>query len=343
MKAPGPSSRLARGFAIGLSSLAVLLAGCGRQETDTTAVSVPAEQLERVSLVLDGHVGPANVGIQIAEKRGFFEDVGIELWTSDAVIPGNPLPYLANYVDDFAISQEPQVVIAREKGVPVVAVGSMLSQPTAALIWLKRSRMRSLADLRGKSIGVPGVPFQKGLLKAMLARAGLTLEDVQVRRSNYNLVNALLHGTVDAIFGGSWNIEGAYLKAKGAEPVIRRAQSLGVPPYDEMVIVTREERLREEPESIRRLISAIARGMAVAERNPQVAAALIAKSGERSRVAGPKAIAAGLDATLPLLSGVAPLDLEKGRRLIAWMHRRGMIEGRPAAAKLLNNDYLPQP
>ena len=45
-------------------------------------------------------------------------------------------------VDDFGVTQQPQVALARKTGHPIVAVGSLISQPTAAMIWLKGSKIR---------------------------------------------------------------------------------------------------------------------------------------------------------------------------------------------------------
>ena len=66
-------------------------------------------------------------------------------------------------------------------------------------------------------------------LQSFLARGGLTLDDVEVRRVGYELVSALTDGEVDAIFGGSWNIEGAVLEARGLKPVITRFEATASP------------------------------------------------------------------------------------------------------------------
>jgi putative hydroxymethylpyrimidine transport system substrate-binding protein len=293
-------------------------------------------------VVLDGHLGPANAALRIAEERGFFEDVGLEVLASDPVVPGRPVEYVTTYTDDLGISQEPQVVLGKSKGASVVAIGSLLPQPTAALIWLRKSKLRSIADLRGKTIAVAGIPYQKALLEQVLRQGGLTLEDVKIRWVRYTLLRALRSGRADAIIG-SWNIEGAALKAQGLEPVIRRVRDLGIPPYEELVVITRPDWLHEHPQTARRFMSALARGVEAAERNPQATAKLIGRDGERNRLVGPKGIEAGLEATLPLLSEDQHMDLGKARRLIDWMHARGMIETKPPVDQLFTNDYLARP
>ena len=163
--------------------------------------------------------------------RGQFEDVGLRVFPGGPKNPTRAVKYVALGIDEIGIAQQPQVLLATEEegGAPLLAIGSVIKQNNSAMIWLPGSGIGDIADLKGKTIGIPGVPFQEAFLEEVLARAGLTLEDVEVKRTNYRSMAALLEGRVDAIFGVTWNVEGAALEARGAEPVIKRAQSLGTP------------------------------------------------------------------------------------------------------------------
>lgn len=329
--------------AAALAVLVSLLVGCGGGSADNAAVTIPPNDLERVGVVLDGHVGPANVALRIAERRGLFEEAGFEAEVADPVIPANTILYVADGINDFGISQEPQVVIGKAKGAPIVAVASLVPRPTAALIWLRDSELRRVVDLRGKTIAVTGIPYQKELLRAALARAGLTFDDVKLRLVHYSLMNALRTHKADAIFGASSNIEGAMLKAQGLDPVVRPVQGLGIPSYEELVVITREDRLRENPESVRDFLATLDRGFEVAEGSPEATVRWILKDTERNHTAGAKATRASLEATLPLLSHDYRMNLRRARKLIDWMYARGMIDEKPAADELFTNEYLPQP
>jgi ABC-type nitrate/sulfonate/bicarbonate transport system substrate-binding protein len=103
----------------------------------------------------------------MALHRGFLEDVGLDVWAGSPLEPNRPASYVAKGTDDFGVVQQPQVVIAREKGMPIVAIGSVIS--------LKGSKIRGIRGLEGKTIAVPGIPYQERFLRALLARAGLTL------------------------------------------------------------------------------------------------------------------------------------------------------------------------
>ena len=63
----------------------------------------------------------------------------------------------------------------------------------------------------------------------------------------------LIAGRADAMFGGFLNVEGVDLAERGLDPRVVPVDRLGVPTYDELVLVADGDRLREDPEPIRRL------------------------------------------------------------------------------------------
>lgn len=328
-----------------LAVLAVLLlAGCGAgggTETSETSSEAPGKMRE-VQVTLDGWEGPENVGLLMADERGYFADAGLKVSIYTPATPTRPVEYVVDGTDDIGVSNQPQVVLAKEKGAPIVAVGSLISQPTMAMIWLKKSRIRDVADLKGKTIAVPGLPFQEAFLQGLLAGAGLTLEDVKVENVGYKLVPALVSGRADAIFGGSWNIEGAKLESHGLKPVITRVENLGFPAYEELVVIARTDRVAEEPQLIRDFMSAVARGTAAAVEDPRGAVEVIESSVESNPESSRKDTEVEIEATLPLLSKTGYMNSGQASHLVNWMHEQGSIQRKIPVSELLTNDYLTQ-
>jgi putative hydroxymethylpyrimidine transport system substrate-binding protein len=310
------------------------------EETIALYAGEPSPTFPRpLRVCLDGEMSAANIAIYTASKKGYFADVGLTVDTGVPVLPRRPVPYVSVYTNDIAVTQQPQVALGKERGAPIVAVGSLISQPTAAMIWLRKSGIRGIADLRNKTIAVPGIPYQEGMLESILERSGVEPGDVRLKRVGYRLAPALLEGEADAIFGGSWNIEGVALRERGAKPVIRRVQELGVPSYDEDVIITRADRAAREPQVVRKFMSALRRGVAAVRRNPAFALKLIESSPHEFETSK-KEKYAQLAATLPLLSATGRLERDQADQLLTWMHKQGIIRREPPFSQLFTNQYL---
>ena len=236
----------------------------------------------------------------------------------------------------FGVTQLPQLMLAQEKGQPLVVIGSLVSQSTAAMIWLPKSKIRDIPDLKGKTIAIPGIAFQEPLLESVLEPTGLTLADVEIKPVGYGLMAALLSGRADAIFGGSANVEGAALEADGADPVIRPVRSLGVPNYDELVVIARREFVETEPQVARDFMAAVRRGVAEEVRDPSAAVKLIEESFESS----PESSREGDEEQVskqpvPLLSESGSIDPDQVQGLVDWMYEKGLIERKWSASELL--------
>jgi len=283
----------------------VFLIGCGGSgsaEIDEERPS-PPRKLRTLYLTLDGTPGPEAAGVLMASKQGYFADAGLDVAITPPSDPIGPVNYVLSREVDIGISHQPQVALLQEKGAKVVSFGTLVPQPTMAMIWLKESGIDDTSDLKGKTIGLPGVPFQTDFLATVLKQAGLTLDDVRVRRSEYKLVPDLIKGRVDAIFGGSWNVEGAELEARGLQPVVTRVQELGIRPYEELVLMARRDRIAKDRELFRRFMAAVKQGTAAAIEDPKAAAQAILEFRRTEFLpANRKAIEAGLEETLPLLS-----------------------------------------
>lgn len=329
---------------LGLVAVVALLTGCGGSEKGAeggeraSATTYSPVHPKKLRVTLEGSESAQNVGVLMAAQRGYFKDLGLDVWVGSPLEPSRSAAYVAKRIDDLGVTELPQVVVGKEKGMPIVAVGSVVSHPTAAMIWLKSSKIDGIADLKGRTIAVPGVPFQAGFLQTVLERAGLTLDDVKLKRVGYELVPALLAGQADAIFGGSWNIEGAELESLGETPVITRVQDLGVPDYEELVVVARSDLVAEEPELIRDFMSAVRRGTAAAVADPDAALKVIRTELESIPPPDRKMMEAQVKATLPLLSKSGRMNQDRAQQLVDWMHEEGLIEREWPVGRLLTDE-----
>ena len=330
-------------MAISVLALALVLAACGEKSEDSGA------EREPFSLTLDFYPNPDHAGIYMAQKLGYFEEAGLDVTIQTPSDPAAPIKQVAAGQTDLAISYEPEVILANEKGLDVVAVAALVDTPLTSMIWLSSSRIGGIGGLRGKTVATAGIPYQDAYLETILTRAGVAPGDVKTVNVGYGLLPAIVGGKADAILGGFRNVEGVDLRLRGKAPVVTPVDQLGVPTYDELVLVARRQSLEDDPEAIRLFIAALARGTSAAVADPAAtAAALTEANPDLDR----RLTEAEVTATLPLLkappsegAGAAPLygemDPEEWQRFIFWMRDNGLITSRPTPSDVLSNDYLP--
>jgi putative hydroxymethylpyrimidine transport system substrate-binding protein len=329
MKRPGLPALAA---ALALLALALGLAACGEKSESETAEKQP------FSLTLDFYPNPDHAGIYVAQKRGYFDEAGLDLTIHTPADPAAPIKEVAAGRTDLAISYEPEVLLARDQGLDVVAVGAVVDRPLTSMIWLKKSKIGGIADLRGKTIATAGIPYQDAYLKTILARAGLTPADVHTVNVGYGLLPAIVGGRAQAMLGGFSNVEGVDLRLRGKQPVVTPVDKLGVPTYDELVLVAKRERLEEDPEAVRLFLAALARGTAAAAKSPKATTKALL---EANSDLDPKLTEAEVKATLPLLSRRGEMDAAAWQRFIAWMRANQLISKPIAPAEALTDAYLP--
>jgi putative hydroxymethylpyrimidine transport system substrate-binding protein len=325
-------------LAIALVALALGLAACGQKSEDTTGERQP------LSLTLDFYPNPDHAGIYMAQKLGYFEEAGLDVSIDAPAEPSAPIKQVAAGRSDLAISYEPEVALAREQGLDVVAVAALVNRPLTSMIWLRKSGIKSVPDLKGKTVATAGIPYQDAFLETILARAKLSPGDVKSVNVGFGLLPALVGGSAQAMLGGYSNVEGVDLRERGKEPVITPVDQLGVPTYDELVLVANRKSLEADPEKIRLFIAALLRGTDAAVERPNEATEAIL---EANTGLDPKLTKAEVEATLPLLAARTQgkpfgyMDPSEWKAFAAWMRDNELIDALPPASELLSNDYLP--
>ena len=325
---------------IATAAIGLGLSACGGKDEPTTgSPSHPAP----FTLALDWYVNPDHAGIYSGLDRGFFRAEGLDVHPQVPSDPSAPIKEVAAGRADLAVSYEPEVLLAQDKGLDVQAVGAIVNQPLTSLISLPKAGIATGADLRGKTVGTAGIPYQTDYLQTILQSAGLPSSAANEVDVGLNLLPTLIAGRVDAILGGFRNIEGVDLQQRGLHPRIVPVDQLGVPTYDELVLVARRTTVQQHPEAIRSFIAALARGTAYAIAHPQEAANSVLSAGMGL---DPMQTRAEVDATLPLLEGTHGrpygfMDPGEWREYAQWMTEHDLISSAPRTSDVLTNALLP--
>ena len=319
--------------------LATTLAACGEREEPAGATGS-----ERVELVLDYFPNADHAGIYMAKAGGGFEQAGLDVRLRTPSDPSAPLKLLSAGRADLAISYEPELLLARAKGAKLVAIGALVQKPLTSIISIGDKAIAEPGQLANKKVGTAGIPYQDAYLKTIVDRAGLDPASVRSINVGFNLVPALLTKRVDATLGAFWNIEGVELRRRGRNPRILRMDQIGVPTYNELVIVAREQDVRRRGPLLRRFMRSLAVGHRALREDIEAGVAALVKANpdldaklQREQVM----------ATLPVFfpqqrdKPFGYQDPVAWKRYTQWMIDNDLLASPAGANRALTNEFLP--
>jgi putative hydroxymethylpyrimidine transport system substrate-binding protein len=240
------------------------------------ALSSPVLAADKLTVLLDWYVNPNHMPLVVAKEGGYFarHDLDVDLVvSSDASAPPK---LVAAGKADVAITYQPDLMLQVKEGLPVVRFGTLIDTPLNCLIALKDGPVKTLTDLKGKTVGFSVTSFQAAYLDAILGTVGLSSADVKTVNLNFNLIPPLLAGQVDAVMDGYRNVELIQLELEGHPANAWFPEENGVPGYDELIYVAAADKIADP--RLPRFLAAIEEATAFVRERPEEALAMFMKS-----------------------------------------------------------------
>lgn len=287
--------------------------------------ATPARAADKLTVLLDWYLNPDHAPLVIAQEKGYFARHGLDVDLVVASDAAAPPKLVAAGQAEVAITYQSDLMLQQKEDLPTVRFGTLVNTPLNCLIALKDGPVKTLADLKGKTVGYSIASFEDAYLNAILGSVGLSVADVTTVNLNFNLVAPLLAGQVDAILGGYRNVEFIQIELEGYPATAWFPEEHGVPAYDELIYITRDS-LVADPR-LPRFLAAIKEATAFLDTNPDEALAIFMRShadlddelNRRSFIA-----------TLPLFArDPAHLDRERYTAFADFLKDRGLIETVP--------------
>ncbi|MDO6706722.1 ABC transporter substrate-binding protein [Photobacterium sp. 1_MG-2023] len=212
------------------------------------AVSATSFQLQakELTLMLDWFVNPNHGPIIIAKENGLFQEQGLDIEIQEPADPSMPAKLVAAGKTDLAISYQTSLTIDVAAGLPLIRASTLIATPLNTLMVLENKGIHSLADLKGKTIGIAIAGNEEATIGTMLKTAGVSFTDVKIVNVGWALSSSLASGKVDAIWGGLRNFESNQLALEGYQSKAFFPEEHGVPPYDELVVVANKNTYNAE-------------------------------------------------------------------------------------------------
>lgn len=201
---------------------------------------------KKLTLMLDWFVNPNHGPIVIAQERGYFAEQGLDVEIQEPADPSTPAKLVAAGKVDLAVTYQPSLTMDVAAGLPLVRASTLIATPLNTLMVLDNGKNDSLADLKGKKIGISIAGNEEATIGTMLAQENVEFTDVQTINVGWALSSSLASGKVDAIWGGLRNFETNQLALEGFKAKAFFPEEHGVPAYDELIFVANAKQRDDE-------------------------------------------------------------------------------------------------
>ena len=224
------------------------------------ALARPAMAADRLTVILDWFLNANHEALFAAQYCGAYARHGLDVSLVAPADTSAPVRLVAAGQADLAVGYQTDLPFFASRHLPVMRVGTLMDQPLNVLMTLPGSGIHTLADLAGKRVGVSVSAGEAALLDAMLGSAGLKPDAVTRVQVNFQIEQALMTHSVDAVIGGLRNYELIDLQQKGLEPLAFYPEQHGVPSYDELILVAATAHAHDP--RIQRFMAAVGEGTA---------------------------------------------------------------------------------
>lgn len=316
------------------------LTACGNSERKKDQGE---KELTKITFVLDWTPNTNHTGLYVAEEKGYFEDVGLDVEIvqppedgASALVASGKAQFGIDFQDSIAPA------FASDSPLPVTAVATLIQHNTSGIISRKGEGMDRPKGMEGKTYATWDMEVEKAMIKNVVEADGGNYSKINMIPSNVtDEVTALKSKQVDAIWvyyawGGIAtevkDLSTDYFAFKDINPVFD---------YYTPVIVANNDFLKEEPDTAKAFLSAVKKGYEDAIADPKEAADILCKAApeldEKLVLASQEWLADQYKAEVEQWGYIDPARWDA---FYKWLGENKLIEQEIPAGFGFSNDYL---
>ncbi|MFC5704428.1 ABC transporter substrate-binding protein [Cohnella faecalis] len=298
-----------------------------------------ANETTKVTQVLDWFAQPTHGGFFAAQKTGFYKDANLDVTLQNGGPQVSAVQIVASGSADFGLAGADALLLAREQGIPVVALGAVLQISPSALFYHKEDNIKDFSDLNGRKVyAVLAATYWQYL------KDTYKLDKVQEFQFNGQYANFI--SDPKAVSQGYVTNTLASLESQGVETGHLLVADSGYRPYY-TVIFTTEKYAKEHPDVVKAYVEATVKGWNYYKDNAPEVNAEIVKVNQGAKVEdfnkeaeAQKDFVYGHDAAQ---NGVGYFTKERWEELNKQLHDIGILKKDEDVTKAFTTEFLPKP
>ena len=247
------------------------------------AATGSAADLTKVKFVYNFAPGGYDANLAAAKEKGFFKKQGLDVSFKVPAAGADPAKLIANGSADIGLVHSPDVLLARDKGLPLVSIGATHQFGTLELLCPASEKIKSLKDLSGKTVGLTGIPADRVMFEQMLKANKIDKSKIKVVTAGFAGVPQLLTGRIDCYEAVSW-YEPILYNQKLKKPLGDKSTyseilyyKNGIPRFYTFGLATSESFAQDHQDVVKRFMKAWSDALKWAKANPEAANAALVK------------------------------------------------------------------
>ena len=280
--------------------------------------------------------------VSVGIAKGFFKEEGLDVSQILGQRATDTIPAALAGQIQFGYSGSPPLLAAVANGAEVVAIGVFSHGYSGVLVASKaNAKLKTLADFKGKRLGMQRGTGVTNVFLIALDRAGLAERDFQITNLRVNdMPTAMQGGSFDAVLGWEPNMSRIVSLGFG-ETIINQKQ------FEELAgvtyafpLFTTKDLVKRRPDLVQKFMNAFVKAQHFANTNH-------AESLQILRKALGDAVKHTPDAELELLSyqyekdrvAFTPADVKDIELMRDFMLKDGQIKTKPSMTDLIENSF----
>lgn len=319
-----------------------VLTSCSSNEAGN-ANNSQNQELEKISIVLDWTPNTNHTGLYVAQSKGFFEKQGLEVEIMQPPEDG-AVPLVGGGGAEFGISFQDYLApnFASKNPMPTTVVATIIQHNTSGIISLKENGIDTPSKLAGNTYATWDLPIEQAIIKKIVEDDGGNFEDILLVPSTVTDVITALQTDIDSVWiYYAW--DGVATELKGLETNFLNFADYGKElDYYNPVLIVNDDYAKENPDSVKKALTAIKEGYEFAIENPEEAADILLEAAPELDpelvVESQKWLA---DKYIDDAQKWGYIDQERWDAFYGWLFENNLVENEIAKGVGFTNEYLP--